>query len=102
MSSVEGIGPKTVKVLYEKLANIEDLEKATKEQRIRNVPGFGEKSEQQILKGIEFFKKTYGDRRFILSFIFNMVEDIIHRLRKLDVVEKAELASSTRRMKETV
>lgn len=104
LASMEGIGPKTVKVLYEKLgiANIEDLEKAAKEKRIRNVPGFGEKSEQQILKGIEFFKKTYGDRRFVLGFIFNTLEDILQSLKKLDVVEKAELAGSARRMKETI
>jgi DNA polymerase (family 10) len=101
LASIEGIGPKTVKVLYEDLdiTNIEELEKAAKKHRISNLPGFGEKSEQQILNGIEVFKKSHGGR-FILGFILNILEEICDRLRRLDDVKKVELAGSVRRMRE--
>jgi DNA polymerase (family 10) len=103
LASIEGIGPKTVKVLYEDLdiTNIEELEKAAKKHRISNLPGFGEKSEQQILNGIEVFKKSHGGR-FILGFILNILEEICDRLRRLDDVKKVELAGSVRRMRESI
>jgi DNA polymerase (family X) len=103
LASIEGIGAKTMKVLYEELGitNIEQLEAAAKGHRIRDLPGFGEKSEEQILHGIEFFKKSHGGR-FILGFILEILEDICNRLRKLDSVKKVELAGSARRMKESI
>ncbi|HET7148456.1 MAG TPA: DNA polymerase/3'-5' exonuclease PolX [Candidatus Nitrosopolaris sp.] len=103
LASIEGIGAKTVKVLYEELGitNVEQLEIAAKEQRIRNLPGFGEKSEEQILHGIEFFKKSHGGR-FILGLVLDILEDICNRLRRLDSVKKVELAGSARRMKESI
>jgi len=103
LASIEGIGAKTMKVLYEELGitNIEQLEAAAKEQRIRNLPGFGEKSEEQILHSIEFFKKNPGER-FILGFVLDILEDIRNRLIRLDSVKKVELAGSVRRMKESI
>jgi DNA polymerase (family X) len=103
LASIEGIGAKTMKVLYEELGitNIEQLEAAAKGHRIRDLPGFGEKSEEQILHGIEFFKKSHSGR-FILGFILEILEDICNRLRKLDSVKRVELAGSARRMKESI
>jgi DNA polymerase (family 10) len=103
LASIEGIGAKKVKVLYEELGitNIEQLETAAKQERIRNLPGFGEKSEEQILHGIEFFKKSHGGR-FILGLVLNILEDICNRLGRLDSVKKVELAGSARRMKESI
>jgi len=56
LTRVEGLGPKSIKKLYKKLdvKNIEDLEKAAKAGKIRNLEGFGQKSEEKILTGIEF------------------------------------------------
>src|SRR5215469_7364579 len=103
LASIEGIGAKSVKSLYEELGitNIEQLETAAKQHRIRDLPGFGEKSEEQILHGIEFFKKSHGGR-FILGLVLDMLEDICNRLRRLDSVKKVELAGSVRRMKESI
>jgi DNA polymerase (family 10) len=99
LSSIEGMGPKKVKVLYEKLGitNIEELEKAIRERKVRALQGFGETSEQKILKGIEFHKKSHGGR-----FILNTFEDILQRLKNLDTVKNAQLAGSARRMKESI
>ena len=56
---VEGLGPKKIKILYQKLGikNLKDLEKAAKSGEIAPLKGFGEKTEQNILEGIEFSKR---------------------------------------------
>ncbi len=102
ITAIEGVGPKTVKTLYQKLKikNVDDLEKAAKAGKIRRLAGFGEKSEQDILKGIEFFKRSKG--RFILGFILPTVREIETRLKQLPEVKKAVIGGSTRRMKETI
>jgi len=102
LTAIEGVGPKTVKILYKKLKirNIEELEKAAKAGKIQNLEGFGEKSEQAILKGIEFFKRGKG--RFILGYVLPILRDIELRLGHLPEVKKVNIAGSTRRMKETI
>jgi len=102
LSQIEGVGPKTIKTLYEKLKikTVDELEKAAREGKIRKLKGFGEKSEQNILKSIEFFKRSSG--RFILGFIFPTIKEIENRLQKLPYVKKAVVAGSVRRMKETI
>src|SRR3989338_7243894 len=53
---VEGMGPRKVKILYQKLGikNLKDLEKAAKKHQIASLFGFGQKTEENILQGIEF------------------------------------------------
>ncbi|MBO8158596.1 DNA polymerase/3'-5' exonuclease PolX [Thermosyntropha sp.] len=62
MLSVPGIGHKMVKLIYEKtgIDNIDDLLKAAEEHRLREIPGIGEKTEENIKKGIEMLKKNRG------------------------------------------
>jgi DNA polymerase (family 10) len=73
---LEGVGPKTVRALYDslKIKNLADLEKAASEGRLRAVPGFTEKKEQDILKKIEFFKKGKGRR--IIGEVYPLVKQI--------------------------
>jgi DNA polymerase (family 10) len=103
LSSIEGVGPKKVKVLYEELGitNLEELEKAITEKKVQSLQGFGQKSEQKILMGIEFFRKSHGGR-FILGLILSTLEVILHRLKGIDTVKNVQLAGSARRMKESV
>ncbi len=103
LSSIEGMGPKKIKLLYENLGitNIEELEKAIRKKQVSPLEGFGEKSEQKISNGIEFFKKSHGDR-FILGLLLNTFEDILQRLKRLDIVKNVQLAGSARRMKESI
>ena len=102
LTSIEGVGPKRVKILYKrlKIKTVEDLEKVAKERKIRKLEGFGEKSEEAILQGIEFFKKSKG--RFILGYVLPVLRDIEERLKNLPEVKKVNIAGSTRRMKETI
>ncbi len=102
LTSIEGLGPKSVYKLYKKLGikTVGELEKAAKAGKLRDLDGFGEKSEQKILKGIEFAKKGQG--RFVLGFVFPTIKSILERIKKLPYVEIAEPAGSIRRMQETV
>ena len=99
---VEGMGPKKVKVLYQKLgvSNLKDLEKAAKAHKIAPLFGFGEKTEKNILEGIAFLKRDKG--RFLLGDIMPSVKEVYDKLKKLKEVEEVSLAGSVRRMKETI
>ena len=79
--AVEGIGPKIVKALYQKLKikNLQDLEKAAKAGKIRDLPHFGLKTEQNILQSIEFLQRSKG--RFLLGEILPKVDEIIKQLK---------------------
>ena len=102
LTAVEGVGPKSILKLYKKLKikNLKDLEKAAKDEKIRNIEGFGEKSEENILMAIEFLKRSSG--RFPLGWILHDVRRIEERIKNLKGVKKALLGGSIRRMKETV
>jgi len=102
LTSVEGIGPKMVADLYRhlKIKNLKDLEKAAKTGKIRNVDNFGEKTEQNILEGIEFVKRSQG--RLLLGTIYPYVEELVHELERSRLIKQAVVAGSIRRMKETI
>ena len=99
---IEGLGPKKIKLLWQKLKvkTVADLERAARAGKIRKIASLGERTEENILKGIEFVKKAGG--RFLLGDIYDRGKDIEARLEKLPGVEKAVAAGSLRRMKETV
>ena len=100
LSAVEGLGPRMIKVLYEKLGvkNLDDLEKVAKQRRIRRLKGFGEKIEKKILEGIEIARQR--QHRFLLGFVLPEANAIIEELKPH--VEKISLAGSIRRRKETI
>ena len=99
---VQGIGPKKVYKLFRKLKidNIQKLENAAKKGLIRKLEGFGDKSEQEILKSIEIFKK--GQERMLLGKALPIAREIESSLEKLKEVKKVVIAGSVRRMKETI
>jgi DNA polymerase (family 10) len=102
LTAIEGIGPKKIKELYQKLGikNVKDLEKAARAGEIRKLENFGEKTEQNILKGIEFLK--HSGNRFVLGFVVPDSRNIEKRIRDFPGVKNAIIAGSIRRRKETV
>jgi len=102
LTAIEGLGPKNIKTLYQELGvrSVADLEKAALAGKIRELPHFGEKSEQKILKGIGFLKQRSG--RFPLGTVLPLMTEIEARLEKLSGVQRVAIAGSIRRRKETV
>jgi len=99
---IEGLGPKTIATFYNKLKikNIPELEKALREHQIRNLEGFGEKSEENLKLALEFFKKSAD--RFLLGFIYPDALKLKNILAKVKGVSKIEIAGSIRRFKEII
>lgn len=101
MIRVPGLGAKKVRALGEALgiASLAELKKAAEEGRIRDVPGFGARSEEKVLAGIAVVEKGAG--RFLAPAVRTVAEDLIGRLRRLRAVSAAEVGGSLRRWMET-
>lgn len=100
---LQSLGPKKVAFLWSnfKAGTVADVEKIAKEGKLRDLPGFGEKSEQNILKAIEVFKKSSG--RFHINTAEEAATAIIaHIMKAGKAVESVTPAGSLRRGKETV
>lgn len=100
--SIEGVGPKTIQILYKKLKikNVADLEAAALAGKIAKLPHFGAQSQEKILKGLEFHKKSHG--RFLLGHVLPTAREIENRLKKIPGVDKVQTAGSVRRRQETI
>jgi DNA polymerase (family X) len=99
---VEGLGPKKIKRFYDELGvvDLDDLERAAKQHKIRELEGMGEKTEKNILENIEFARKKTG--RKLLGYILPIAEELKNKLRDFRPVINVEIAGSIRRMKETI
>jgi len=102
MLDVPGIGPKTAKVLYErlKIRSLKQLEAAVKAHRLRGLPGFQAKKEENILKGLAVFRK--GQQRLHLGVALPLAQQLLAALTRMPGVQQASAAGSLRRMKETI
>ncbi len=99
---ISEVGPKTAKLLYEQLGvdNIEKLEKAVRKHQVKDLPGMGEKSETNILRGIELYKRR--KERVLLGTALPLAEEIVENLSHLKETNKISFAGSLRRKKETI
>jgi len=102
LTSVEGVGPKTVGTLYEALdiRTLDDLEDAAKAGEIQEVKGFGAKTEQNILEGIEFARQAH--ERQLLGDALPLGESARSYLAAQPSVERVEVGGSLRRWKPTI
>ena len=101
LTRVEGVGPKTAGKLYEGLGvtDLDELEEAAQKGRIQNVSGFGEKTEGNILEGIEFARQA--EERTPLGESLPRARELVERVEDVAGVERAVAAGSVRRRKET-
>ncbi|QQR92328.1 MAG: DNA polymerase/3'-5' exonuclease PolX [Candidatus Iainarchaeum archaeon] len=102
MLNVPGMGPKKAARLYKelKIDSLEKLEAFAKEGKIRALSGFGEKSEQDILMGLELVKK--GQERKLMGIILPYARELAKKINSIPGVQRVELAGSLRRRRETV
>ncbi len=101
--TLQSLGPKKVAALWKKFktATVADVEKVAREGKLRAFPGFGEKSEQNILKAVELFKRSTG--RFHIDLVDNAAQALCKYIAGAgEAVEEATPAGSLRRGKETI
>jgi len=100
--SLEGVGPKTAKrfALELGVSNLEELRKAGEDHRIRKLPGFGKKSEENVLAAIETYRE--GRERMLISVALPIAESILNHLQEISSVERINYVGSLRRWKETI
>ncbi|PYT65966.1 MAG: DNA polymerase III [Acidobacteria bacterium] len=100
---LQSLGPKKVAFLWSnfKAATVADVERLAREQKLRDLPGFGEKSEQNILKAVEVFKKSTG--RFLIHTAEAAALELAEHIKRAGkAVDSVTPAGSLRRGKETV
>lgn len=102
ITAIEGVGPKRAKILYQKLAikNMDDLERAAVNHKIAELVGFGAKSEQNILQGIGFQRRSLG--RFLLGELLPRARQIQNTIEEFGIAKQIEMGGSLRRRKETI
>ncbi|MCX6121405.1 MAG: DNA polymerase/3'-5' exonuclease PolX [Ignavibacteriales bacterium] len=102
MLRIQGLGPKKIKILYEKLniKSIAELREACNQQRLRSVEGFGAKTEENILKNIDHFERSSDKHLYPQA--FESAERIISLLKKIKGVKQCNYAGSLRRRKEII
>jgi len=102
MLSLSGFGPKKAKAVWEQLGikTIGELEYACHENRLLDLPGFGEKTQENILKAITFHKKQAG--RFLCDVAWETGTALLEHLRKHKKTVRSEVAGSLRRRRETI
>ena len=102
LTKIQGLGPRKAFRLYSELGvrNVKDLKKVIMKQKVRKLEGFGERSEKEMAKGIAMFES--GSERMLLGTALPEAEAIVGKLLKSGFVQRAEVAGSSRRMRETV
>ncbi|WP_058367187.1 DNA polymerase/3'-5' exonuclease PolX [Haloparvum sedimenti] len=102
LTAVEGVGPKTVGTLYEELGitTLDELEAAAEAGEIREIKGFGAKTEENILGNVDFARQAQererlGDARPVAEAALSFLADV-------EPVAKVEVCGSIRRWKDTI
>ncbi len=95
--NIKGIGPKKIKKIYSTLhiSTVEEFKKACMEHKISKIKGFGEKTEKEILEGLN----NLNEKRFLLGKTLPIANEIVEKLKPH--CKKIEIAGSLRRRKET-
>jgi DNA polymerase (family 10) len=99
---LQTVGPQKVRLFYREagVKTIDDLEAAAKARHLRNLPGMSVKSEENILKALEVYRRAAG--RFRLDTAYETAQQLTHYLKEFRGVEEVTPAGSLRRGRETV
>ena len=102
MLGIPNLGPKRIKLLNEKLdiTNISELQISCENEEIEKLEGFGKKSQQKIIDGIQLLKRFNARRRLDIGLLYGNA--LKHLISNIKHVERIELAGSARRKKESI
>ena len=99
---IQGLGPKTIALLFEHfhVTTMDELERLCLDQKIRELPRLGAKTEEKILRSIEQYRLRTG--RFLLSFGEGIASELMDYLKDVEGITSITPAGSLRRGKETI
>ncbi|MGH2758407.1 MAG: DNA polymerase/3'-5' exonuclease PolX [Actinomycetota bacterium] len=102
LTRIPGMGPKRAMVAFRELgiSSVEELEEAVVAHRLRDVKGFGPRSEEQILDALQ--RGVQSDQRMLLARALPLAEGMLEQLRECEAVVRCAYAGSLRRMRETI
>ncbi len=102
MLQVPDVGPRKVALFWKQagVKTLAELEAAARNEKLRNLPGMGEKSEARIIAGIEALSRR--SHRMLLGNAWIIADSLLIDLRKQPGVVRAEAAGSLRRWKSTI
>lgn len=101
---IPGLGPKKAAVLHNelKINSLDELQQACEAQQVRELKGFGAKTEKTILGGIEYAKSAASQTRILWMHADEVAQALLDHMRDCAGIEKMEMAGSYRRRKETI
>jgi DNA polymerase (family 10) len=99
---IQGVGPKRAKILYDKLRikDIPSLEKACREGEVAELEGFGEKTQENILKGLTFLSQHAEQHRYDET--LSQAETILGEMEQVREIKRMSVCGSLRRHKEII
>lgn len=102
LTQIPGLGPKKAKKIYEALGvqSVGELEYACQENRLLKLPGFGKKTQDNILKSIQFYRKNQN--QFLYADAIREANAVLAVLKKDKAIQEISIAGSLRRRKEIV
>ncbi len=102
LTAIPTLGPKKAMVLHEELhiSSIDELVDAIRAEKLRDLKGFGERTEENILHGIELMRQAGG--RVHINVAMDLAEQIVAELSQVTGCERCGYAGSLRRMKESI
>lgn len=102
LMNVPGLGPKTLALLHKKfhIKGFEDLKRALDGGTLVKLPGFGEKKVENLRRGISLWLSS--KQRMLLGIALPLAEELLIEVRKIKLVECADVAGSIRRRLETI
>ncbi|MGR4881216.1 DNA polymerase/3'-5' exonuclease PolX [Streptomyces sp. LARHCF249] len=101
--AIPGLGPRKAMLLYEELGitSVDQLVEAIQQERLRDLKGFGERTEGNILHGISVLQKA-GEGRILVSAAMEVAEQLVAELSDIRGCVRCTYAGSLRRMRETI
>ncbi len=102
LMSIPGLGPKTLALLHEKtgVTSFEGLKRCLEGEAVLKLKGFGQKKIDNIKRGIDLWLAS--QQRMLISVALPLAENLLAEIRKIKVIERADVAGSLRRRRETI
>ncbi|WP_089301072.1 DNA polymerase/3'-5' exonuclease PolX [Haloechinothrix alba] len=102
LTAIPNLGPRKAATLYQDLgiASTDELVEAIHAGRLRDIPGFGAKTEENILHGVELTRQS--EERVHLDTAMEQAEELVERLLSVDGCQRCTHAGSLRRFAETI